>query len=122
MIRRASDMITETRDNMRNGQGRVSIMHLFQKEEITAPTRFCAKMILPPGSSIGPHTHENEDELYVILKGHGMLDDGTTQTPVTTGDAVLTGKGETHAIANTGASDLEILAVIMLYSQTTQGS
>jgi mannose-6-phosphate isomerase-like protein (cupin superfamily) len=115
MIRRTADMATEVREHMRGGQGRVTIRHLFQKEEITARTRLCARLTLPPGASIGPHTHEGEDELYVILKGEGLLDDGTARTPVTAGDAILTGKGETHAIANTGREDLDILAVIMLY-------
>lgn len=53
--------------------------------------------------------------MYVILSGTGMLDDGKTRSTVTAGDAILTGRGETHAIANVGDVPLVLLAMIMLY-------
>ncbi len=116
MIHTAQTMETEVRPAMRGGTGSVAIRHLFKKDEITAKTRLCAVLTLPPGASIGTHQHEGEDELYYITKGTGVLDDGTTRTTVREGDAVLTGRGETHAIANTGSTDLEILAVIVCYA------
>lgn len=116
MIRSASSMETETRIAMRGGVGSVAFRHLFKKDEITAKTRLCAVLTLPPGTSIGTHQHEGEDEVYYILKGCGILDDGTTRVPVKAGDAILTGRGESHAIANSGDADLEILAVIMCYA------
>lgn len=116
MIRNASSMETEVRTAMRGGAGSVTFRHLFKKEEITARTRLCAVLTLPPGTSIGTHQHDGEDEVYYILKGRGVLDDGKTRTTVSAGDAVLTGRGESHAIANSGDSDLEILATIMCYA------
>jgi mannose-6-phosphate isomerase-like protein (cupin superfamily) len=116
MIRKALDMEAEVRPNMRGGNGSVTVRHFFKKEEISAKTRLCAKLTLPPGASIGVHQHAGEDELFVIAKGSGVLDDGSRQTVVTAGDAVLTGKGESHAIANNGEVDLEIIAVIMCYA------
>ena len=116
MIRHAPEMQSETRVAMRGGNGSVAIRHLFKPEEISAKTRLTAVLTLPPGASIGPHQHQGEDEVYYIVKGRGMLDDGTQQTIVGPGDAILTGNGQTHAIANAGDSDLEVLAVIMLYA------
>lgn len=116
MIRKAEDRDTEVRPNMRGGTGSVTVQHYFKPEEITAKTRLCARLRLPPGASIGTHQHEGEDEVYIILSGEGLLDDGHTKTPVHTGDAVLTGNGESHAIANTGTTDLEMVAVIMKYA------
>jgi mannose-6-phosphate isomerase-like protein (cupin superfamily) len=115
MIRKPSGMKNEVRDAMRGGAGSVNIQHLFAKEEITAKTRLCARLTLHPGASIGLHKHENEDELFYILSGTGSLDDGKSRTTVAAGDAILTGKGEEHAIANIGETDLNILAVIMCY-------
>ncbi len=116
MIRTPSAMPTETRHALRGGVGDVAVRHLFTKEEITARTRLCAVLTLPPGASIGTHQHEGEDEIYYVLKGSGTLDDNGTRTTVTPGDAVLTGRGESHAIVNTGNTDLEILAVVMCYA------
>lgn len=116
MIHTPAMMPTEVRHAMRGGVGDITVQHLFSKEEITAKTRLCARLTLPPGASIGTHQHNGEDEVYYLLSGTGMLDDGTTQTTVTAGDAVLTGRGESHSIANTGDTNLEILAVIMCYA------
>lgn len=116
MIRKASEMKTEARAAMRGGTGTVTIQHFFEKEEITAKSRLCARLTLPPGASIGVHEHSGEDEVYIITRGTGTLCDGKTTATVTTGDAVLTGKGESHAISNTGHTDLEIIAVIMCYA------
>lgn len=116
MIRTLADRTVESRPAMRGGTGTVTIRHYFQKEEITAKTRLCAALTIPPGASIGPHQHEGEDEVYIVTKGTGLLDDGKTQTPVTVGDAILTGNGESHSISNTGATELEIIAVIMCYA------
>ena len=116
MIRKFADRVVESRTAMRGGTGTVTVRHFFQKEEITAKTRLCAALTLPPGASIGPHQHVGEDEVYIVTKGTGLLDDGITQTPVTVGDAILTGNGESHSISNTGATDLEIMAVIMCYA------
>ncbi len=116
MIRTRSTMSTEVRHAMRGGVGDVTLRHLFTKEEITAKSRLCAVLTLPPGASIGTHQHEGEDEVYYVLKGTGVLDDGRTRTTVNTGDAILTGRGESHALENTGTTELEILAVIMCYA------
>lgn len=115
MIRHIEERKTETRENMRGGTGEVTIQHFFNKDEFTANARLCARLTLPPGASIGSHQHENEDEVYVIEQGRGILDDSKSRYTVTAGDAVLTGQGESHAIANDGDDDLIITAVIMCY-------
>ncbi|MBM4142199.1 MAG: cupin domain-containing protein [Lentisphaerae bacterium] len=117
MIRRAGEMREQVRENMRGGTGAVLFRHCFEPEEFAAKVRLCARLSLPPGASIGPHPHEKEDEIYIITSGQGLLDDGTTKTPVSAGDAVLTGRGQSHAIANAGDADLEFIAVIVCYPE-----
>lgn len=116
MIRKLNEMETEVRREMRGGKGEVTFVHAFKGDEITAPCRFCATMIIEPGSSIGTHCHEGEDEVYYILSGTGLLSDGATETVVTAGDAVLTGNGESHSIENIGEDTLKIFAVIATYA------
>jgi mannose-6-phosphate isomerase-like protein (cupin superfamily) len=116
MIRKRDDMTREVRESMRGGDGKVSILHYFNKQDFTAGVRLCAKLTIRPGASIGAHRHEKEDEVYIITRGSGVLDDGATQTRVHVGDAVLTGKGESHAIRNDGAEDLVLTAFIACYA------
>ncbi|MBT3191224.1 MAG: cupin domain-containing protein [Verrucomicrobia bacterium] len=115
MIRKADQMIAELCPNMRGGTGTVTIEKMFLPEEMTANSRLCARLTLPPGASIGSHQHLKEDEVYVITQGCGILDDGQCETLVSVGDAVLTGNGESHSIRNDGDAPLEITAVIMCY-------
>ncbi|NLN91871.1 MAG: cupin domain-containing protein [Candidatus Hydrogenedens sp.] len=117
MIRKEKDMACEVRENMRGGAGTVSLRHLFRAEEFTAPVRLCAMLTLPAGAGIGSHEHLKEDEVYYITRGSGILDDGNTQTRVSRGDAILTGKGESHAIFNDGEEDLEFFAFIACYPE-----
>ncbi len=116
MIRSPSAMTTEVRDQMRGGQGQVTVQHYFKPEEFGAKMRLCARLTIPPGASIGEHEHLHEDEIYLILSGTGVIQEGDARTRVKAGDAVLTGKGGRHAVANDGAESLVIAAIIACYA------
>jgi mannose-6-phosphate isomerase-like protein (cupin superfamily) len=115
MIRKANEMQSEVRNDMRGGKGAVTILHFFQKEEIKARCRLCSRLTLPPGASIGMHKHEAEDELFIIESGTGIIDAGHSKTEVNAGDAILTGNGEEHALINGGSEPLVVTAIIMCY-------
>lgn len=115
MIRRESEMKAEVREKMRGGPGTVTVKHYFEKSEFTANVRLCARLILPPGAGIGVHKHDGKDEVYIVTRGSGILDDGSTQTKVSAGNSILTGNGGSHAIRNGGVGDLELIAVICCY-------
>lgn len=115
MIRRATEQTVETREKMRGGAGSVTIRHYFAKEDFAAEARLCAHLTIPPGASIGPHQHNGEDEVYIVLRGAGILDDGMSKSRVSAGDSILTGRGESHAVLNDGREPLEMIAVIMCY-------
>jgi len=115
MIKRKTEQEIEVREGMRGGAGKVVIRHYFKPEEITAKTRLCAELTLPPGAGIGLHEHAEEDEVYLIQRGTGVMTDGGREITVEAGDAILTGKGASHSIRNTGSGDLLVTAVIMKY-------
>ena len=115
MIKKKHSRETETREHMRGGTGKVTVRHYLKPEEIRARTRLCAELVLPPGTSIGNHDHVNEDEIYIIQKGQGLMTDGGKEFSVEAGDAILTGQGASHSVKNTGAEDLVITAVIIQY-------
>lgn len=116
MIKRKAEQTTEVRKNMRGGSGEVTIRHYFKKDEINAACRLCAKLVLAPGAGIGLHEHNNEDEIFIIQQGKGILVDAGKESEVESGDAILTGKGDSHSIKNAGAEDLVITAIIMQYN------
>ncbi len=115
MVRRQGTYDIEVRESMRGGKGKVRIEHYWKKPDLAARTRLCAKLILEPGSSIGPHSHDQEDEVYIVLRGCGRVTDAGTTVDIGPGDSVLTGKGASHSVESTGTEPLEMIAVIEQY-------
>jgi mannose-6-phosphate isomerase-like protein (cupin superfamily) len=66
------------------------------------------KRALKPGSGIGLH-EQDEDEIYYVLSGTGVMTlDGKT-VEIAPGTAVLTRTGSSHSLKQTGNEDLVIL-------------
>ena len=116
MVKKKLEQIIEKRENMRSGSGEVMITHYFKKDEINAACRLCAQLKISPGVSIGLHEHINEDEIFIIQQGSGLIIDGNKEVAIEAGDAILTGKGDSHSIKNTGSEDLLVTAIIMQYN------
>jgi len=112
MIRNEKEMKKDVRENMRDGNGAVTITHLFSNDELKSKTRLCAKLTLPRGASIGFHNHIDEEEVFYILSGRGKVDDNGKIREVSGGDAILTGGGAGHSIECISEEPLEIMAVI----------
>ncbi|MDX9866567.1 MAG: cupin domain-containing protein [Kiritimatiellia bacterium] len=116
MITRDQEREVERRENMRGGTGTVQVEHWFRPEAFGAKARLCARLVIPPGGSIGTHRHEAEDEIYLVLSGQGLILENGRAIPVAAGDAVLTGKGGEHGVENPGAAPLVLAAVILPYA------
>lgn len=116
MIRRAEDMAGEIRDRMRGGEGQVTITPLLKPGEFKGGARLCARITLMTGCSIGLHDHQNEEEIFYVISGEGLLTEGTGQpeTPLRQGDVAICPSGDSHSIRNAGAQPLELLALILL--------
>ncbi len=115
MFKRRDDMKLDLRENMRGGQGTTRIQHIIDKEELRGKARLIGRITLEPGSSIGTHPHDGEEEIYYILSGSALVEDDGQTREIGPGDAVLTGNGSTHSIANNGTEPLEFVAVILTY-------
>ena len=114
MIIQRNLMKTEVKEKMRGGEGSAEFVYLVDCEN-EKNIRLLAEITLRPGCSIGSHCHETETEYYIILSGSGTVNDNGKETPVKTGDVVITGNGASHSIANTGAVPLVFHAVIVTY-------
>lgn len=113
-------MEIELKERMREGKGKVEIRHLFnEKTELKGHCRLLGRVSIEQGASIGLHPHEQEEEIYYILKGRArVIDtiDGRDESyEAGPGDAILTGNGNRHSIENIGEEPLEFMAVILTY-------
>lgn len=70
---------------------------------------------VPPGKRAWPmHNHHNNDEMFVILAGSGLLRYGAETVPVAPGQVVVCPAGgieAAHQLINTGEGPLRYLAV-----------
>jgi len=113
MIKRNADLSIKPEPNLKGGRGTVRIVNILEKEEMNGLGRLFAVSIIPPGGSIGQHTHEGDFETYYILKGRARVNDNGTVSELGPGDMTQCRDGHFHSIENSGDVDLEYLAVIL---------
>ena len=115
MIFYAKSKVENCREKAQGGDGQILGRHPFKAEDRPENTSFkmIGDMTLAPGSSIGFHVHEKDEEIYIITAGQGIYTDADgSKFPVTAGDVTLCRQGEGHALANTGEGPLTFTAVI----------
>ena len=115
MMKIHSEMATEIREKMRGGTGQGEFVHIFNTDEFKGKCRLFSQITLQPGCSIGAHPHDQEEEIYYILSGKGVVEDNGQLREMGPGDALKTGGGESHSITNNGTEPLVFLAVIILF-------
>lgn len=114
MVRKQEERISERHERKFGADGYITVTHLINTDcELNDKGRVFAHTILTPGSGIGYHIHENESELYYILKGCGEFSDNGTITTVSAGDVTITVPGSGHALKNSGTEPLEFIALIL---------
>lgn len=116
MIKRHNDMKYDIRENMRGGDGKVKITNVLDEGEYKGKARLLGVITLEPGCSIGGHIHENEEEVFYIIKGTATYDDNGKQEKLYPGDSCICLGGEKHSIANReDEGAVELFAAILTY-------
>ena len=118
MSKRSCKMVRKetltVKHELRGGKGDIYMYHIMNTDELMGHATMYARVVLPPGSSIGVHQHVGNTEPYYILKGKGIFTDADgSRIPVTVGDVCLIACGESHGMENAGEEDLEMIALIL---------
>lgn len=91
------------------GAGYLSFARLATRAKLSGACNFIDFTRMPPGSSIGLHTHgSNEEEFYLILEGEGEMSRDGESFAVRAGDLVRNRPGGSHSLANTGLAELKL--------------
>ena len=112
MFVKAEDLIVKTSDNACGGEGTMIAKHLTDKAGLYNHGRMFAHVILPPGVSVGEHSHFNETDFYYVIKGEAVLTDNGKEIIMHAGDLAYASHGESHAIANRSDKDVEMICLI----------
>lgn len=93
-----------------DGEGLVKIAGIYDKQDFDTGLQFIHFTTLPPNTSIGLHKHEDDEEVYVILEGTGVMEVDNKKTQVRQGDTIVNKPFGTHALYNTSdENELKIL-------------
>jgi putative monooxygenase len=63
-----------------------------------------------PGSQQSLHVHDDSEQVYVVIRGRGLMIVDDEAVEVDAGSAVLIPLGAKHAIRNTGTEPLEYIS------------
>ncbi|MGN1418468.1 MAG: cupin domain-containing protein [Acutalibacteraceae bacterium] len=116
MIKRSQDMTKTVKVAMRGGDGQAVVTDILDKGEYKGKARLVGTILLEPGCSIGPHIHENEEEIFYVISGTASYNDNGTTITLNKGDSCICLGGQTHSIANNSENEnLTVFAVILTY-------
>jgi len=110
MICRKFTATTFPIERCHDGTGRLLCTEMLATDA-KAGFRFVHDNVLEPGASIGEHTHEGDEEMYVIIEGEGVMRVDGVDKRVASGDICVTRSGHSHSLANTGDTPMRILVV-----------
>ena len=113
MVRRRDDQAVAVNENMRGGNGAITIITIASKDEMYEKGRLFAHLVIKKDCSIGWHIHEDEMEAFYILKGKAWYNDNGTETELLPGDTAYTPSGYGHCIGNNEDEDMELIAMIL---------
>ncbi len=116
MIKRKNKQSSVVNHEMRGGVGDVTVRRYLDAGEYNGRARLIASLTLEPGASIGEHVHENEEEIFIVLKGTAAYLDGDHEEMLYPGDSCIVLGGGNHSVRNPSAEeDTELCAVILTY-------
>jgi oxalate decarboxylase/phosphoglucose isomerase-like protein (cupin superfamily) len=93
------------------GLGRIGFHRVLESAAFDGPWNFVDYAVIPPGASIGRHTHGDDEELYLILEGRGTMHVEGRDFPVRAGHVVLNPRGGTHGLVNDSDAPLRVFVV-----------
>lgn len=100
-------------DTPRGGKGTIEGYRYLDSHELTNSLKGFYINELLPDSEVGFHNHIEDEEIYLVLDGEGIVNDNGVEEKVEAGDLIYTKKGEGHALKNTGTKPLKFVAFIV---------
>ena len=95
--------------NIHGGKGMCLHNTLYTSDDFEVSIIFLNYTVIPCGGSFGIHTHENDNEIYIVLEGTGVYFCNGEKVSVRSGDILINPIGGTHYLENSIDSEMRLL-------------
>ena len=106
-----TDVESVERSEEHGGSGTITFRRLLDTNCFEAPVDFVDFTIVPPGSSIGRHTHHGNEELYFVASGNPLMRVSGRQQRVSRGSVAVVRNDGWHELINDTSENVEILVI-----------
>ena len=109
-------LTTEARNNegCHGGIGCIKEVNLFKNVDFATNLRIINYEVMPPETSIGIHRHGDDEEVYAILEGTGLMTVDGEERQVSSGDIIINKPFGSHGLLNNSNEDLRVLVFEVL--------
>lgn len=113
MIRAREEMQSSTLTNCHDGSGDLECRLVLDAVDTDGRLSFMHDDLLEPGATIGEHTHEGNEEVYMVVEGHGIMIVDGEEHPIGPGDVSVCRSGHSHGIRNSQDGTMRLIVVGM---------
>ena len=103
----------QLQDNSHEGTGAVELYEIWKNSDFKSGIDFFDRVVVPPGSTIGFHKHGENEEMYIVLEGVGLMQIEDGEVTVGKGDMILNPPGGRHGLINNSGQNIDILVIQM---------
>jgi mannose-6-phosphate isomerase-like protein (cupin superfamily) len=105
------DVAPVVRSNEHGGANEILFRRLCTASDYRSPIDFVDFTLIPPGSTIGRHAHEGNEETYFIAAGSPVVRVDNVARRLARGDIAIVRSGQSHELINDTDAPVEILVV-----------
>ena len=113
MITKSKDLRVSEHDKLRDGNGKIYMQHFMEEADSGGTGRLFVMATIPPGSSIGPHTHVGDFDAYYVLDGNVEVTDNGVPGTLAPGDFMICKDGDSHSVENKSDKDAKIIMLVI---------
>ena len=99
------------RSNEHAGDGPISFRRVLSRSDFESSIDFVDYTVIPPGSSIGRHSHDGNEELYFVVSGNPLITAQGETKRCGAGVLSVVRSGGWHELINDTGEEVRILVV-----------
>jgi mannose-6-phosphate isomerase-like protein (cupin superfamily) len=100
------------------GMGPIEFRRLLAQSDFETHIDFVDYTVIPPGSTIGLHEHNGNEEIYFIVTGKPRISVNGQERRLERGSIAVVRSGQTHQLVNDTNENVAIFVIQVRHSQT----